>query len=381
MTAAIETENQDAPIDLTDDMINAWADRHDGPVALHVKQELLPVEGDGGVIFPPTYADIGYNIDTLADGTRVATIDSIGSQANRIEPIFKAAASGQEDNPLAKLVPQISIKVSSALSVSILDVGHRLGDAIVRSSALASDARKAFEEFLKGDATALAKLAPTSIVFGAWDSRDTYAKLPRILQSVIRAWDVQELTRSAQYNPPVDYATLDVFSDDQKAKAEGNTKSPLAQRGFVHVPSGKAPGGVVARGPIVRDITINLIALRRLAAPEDAQALRRYILGISLVAATYPLDGFLRQGCLLTLKSSNPVRWVAVMRDGRRTPVKLDAPTSIKYASAQANTFGVGNGRTELFDRANAKNDLSDKKKGKGKKAAERTDVSDAGRG
>ena len=59
------------------------------------KQKLLPVEGEGGVIFPPTYADIGYNIDTLSDGTKVATIDSVGSQANRMEPIFKAAKAGR----------------------------------------------------------------------------------------------------------------------------------------------------------------------------------------------------------------------------------------------------------------------------------------------
>jgi hypothetical protein len=33
-------------------------------------RKLVPVEGEGGVIFPPTYADIGYNIDTLSDGTK-----------------------------------------------------------------------------------------------------------------------------------------------------------------------------------------------------------------------------------------------------------------------------------------------------------------------
>ena len=79
-----------------------WADGDQGPVALHMKQKLLPVEGDGGVIFPPTYADIGYNIDTLSDGTKVALIDSVGSQANRMEPIFKRA-------PYSELVPQIEI--------------------------------------------------------------------------------------------------------------------------------------------------------------------------------------------------------------------------------------------------------------------------------
>jgi CRISPR-associated protein Csb1 len=74
---------------LTRDEINRWADDPQGSVALHLKQKLVPVEGEGGVIFPPTYADIGYNIDELSDGTKVATIDSVGSQANRMEPIYK----------------------------------------------------------------------------------------------------------------------------------------------------------------------------------------------------------------------------------------------------------------------------------------------------
>src|SRR4029077_4650250 len=93
-----------------------------------------------------------------------------------------------------------------------------------------------------GDASAIAKLAPTSLVFGVWDSRDTQAKLPRIVQSVVRAWDVTLLSRSAQYTPALDYAALEVFSEEDKQKAEGKTDNPLAQRGFVHVPATGAPG-------------------------------------------------------------------------------------------------------------------------------------------
>ena len=117
-------------IAVTADLINSWADDPKGPVALTCKQKLLPVEGEGGVIFPPTYADIGYNIDTLSDGTKVATIDSVGSQANRMEPIFKAAKPGEPENPLSKLVPQIDIAYGNEKTVSILEAGHRLGDAL-----------------------------------------------------------------------------------------------------------------------------------------------------------------------------------------------------------------------------------------------------------
>lgn len=352
---------------LHNDIIHAWADDPAGPVALTLKQELLPVEGQGGVVFPPTYAEIGYNIDTLGDGTRLATIDSVGSQANRLEPLFKAAAEGRAENKLASLVPQIAIDVGKSRGpVSILEAGHRLGDAIIRASTLKEAAREAFETWLRDDdATQIAKLAPTSLVFGVWDSRDTSAKLPRILQSVIRAWNVDKLTRSAQYAPPVDYSALEVFSEEEQAKASNDAKSPLAQRGFVHVPAPAGPGGVVARGPIVRDITINLIALRRLEAKDKGAQLRRYVLGLSLAAATAPFEGFLRQGCLLTLDPDKAGTWQTVRRDGKREAVELTAERAFEYASEAAKTFGIGESKTVRFEKDRAKEDLPDKDKKK----------------
>ena len=117
---------------LTPEMIDAWANDDQGPVALCLKQKLLPVEGEGSIIFPPTYADIGYNIDALSDGTKVALIDSVGSQANRMEPIFKR-------EPYSKLVPQIEIELHTKENDgeqhierrSLLDLAHRSADAVV----------------------------------------------------------------------------------------------------------------------------------------------------------------------------------------------------------------------------------------------------------
>jgi len=367
---------------LTAQTINDWADNRDGPVALVCKQKLLPVEGEGGVIFPPTYADIGYNIDTLSDGTKVATIDSVGSQANRMEPIFKAARPGEAENPLSKLVPQIDIaygnertvsilEAGHRKTVSILEAGHRLGDAVIRSSELKDEAQAAFKLYLDtDDASALARLAPTSLVFGVWDSRDTQAKLPRLVQSVIRAWDVDPLTRSAQYNPTVNYAELGVISEAEQEKAEGKPDNDLAKRGFVHVPATGQHGGVIARGPIERVITVNLVALRKLNG-ESAQNLRRYILGLALVAATAPLDGFLRQGCLLVPDEKSSAQWLAVARSGSRTPVELTAAIALEYAKAAADKFGRGQDRRVAFKKELAQADLKelDKKKEKKRKA------------
>jgi CRISPR-associated protein Csb1 len=317
----------------------------DGPVALHLRTLLEPVEGPGMPIFPATYAGIGYNIDTLADGTKIASIDSVGSQANRMEPMFKTP-------PYDTLVPQIGVTYGNDKTLSILDAGHRLGDAVIRSTALAGEAHDAFMALLDhGDATAIAKMAPTSLVFGAWDSRDTQAKLPRILQSVIRAWDVQPLTRSAQFNPALDYRALEVFTEKDE---EGKSAKGLAERGYLHVPSTEQHGGVIARGEIRRDVTVNLVALRRLKG-ENTDALQRYILGLALVAATADQDGFLRSGCQLV--PSAPTSAQAVHRNGTRAEVSVDGAAMLAFATSAAAAFGVGPSRTVSFEKKLAQAD------------------------
>jgi CRISPR-associated protein Csb1 len=279
-----------------------------------------------------------------------------------MEPIFKAAGLGEEKNPLAELVPQIDIAYGNEKKISILEAGHRLGDAIIRASKsdgfdLPRAAKEAFDDLLRGDATRIAKLAPTSLVFGAWDSRESLARLPRVVQSVIRAWDVDVIRRSAVYQAPIDYSTLDVFDVDTKEKAEKDEKRPESRRGFVNALATATPGGVVARGPIQRDVTVNLVALRRLRG-DNTLALRRYILGLSLVAAIEPIDGFLRAGCLLTLDPQTSADWTLVHRDGKHDSVALDRDAIRDYAQSSTTAFGKGPDWLVAFDPALAKEDI-----------------------
>ena len=332
-----------------------------GPVALHLAQHLQPVEGQGAPFFPPTFAmDEKYNIDTLADGTQVALVDSVGSQANRLEPVFLQPE-------LQTLVPQVTIHYGdesqgTAGSVSLLEAGHRLGDAVIRCTELADEAHNAFLALKRGNAEPIARVAPTSLLFGAWDSRDTGVKIPRLLQSVIRAWRVSRLTRSAQFVPALDYESLDVIGDEASMKKA--EKSALSERGFLHVPSTRDPGGIVAEGPILRDLTLNLVQLRRLGGTDDANttALRRYVLGLALVAATEPPDPFLRQGCLLVPDPEHAVTWMEVRRDGTRHPISLDRDAVLPWARAAAEAFGVGNSRELTFDSKRAKSDMAKRK-------------------
>jgi CRISPR-associated protein Csb1 len=351
----------------------------DGVAALVIREYLMPVEGEDGVVFPSTFAEGngfpgGYNIN--GEGAEsVCLIDTVGSQANRLEPIFSAA-------PFDALVPQIVVKAGDK-EVNLLDAGHRAGDALVRCSELQDVLQKAFHSVLKGDAGPMAKIAPTSLVFGVWDSRDTQAKLPRLMASTIRAFDIQKLTRGAQYNPPLNYAELDVFSEEDKAKAEGDTKNPLAQRGFVHVPATGSHGGVIAK-EIRRDATLGLAALRLLHVGKDEDAtlkLRRYVLGLGLVAFTQPGGGYLRQGCLLVPRSDKTREFVEVLATGERKPLSLDQKDALAYAQAVAKEFGVGESKTVTFDKDRAKKDVAADGDGKGKKKGKKNETPEGGNG
>lgn len=326
--------------------------------AVVMREPLLPVEGSDGVIFPATYAAAedksvfpgGYNIDPPTGEKNVCLVDSVGSQANRIEPIFA--------NPeYAGLVPQIVITAGEK-SVNLLEAGHRAGDAIIRCTPLQKTLQDAFKAVLQGNAIKMAKVAPTSLVFGVWDSRDTQAKLPRLVASTIRAFDVQRLTRSAQFNPAADYIGLGLLEDTTDKK----TKDAYAERGFIHVPATGSHGGVIAKGGIRRDVTFSVAALRLLAAGDDAKqtlALRRYVLGLSFVAITAPAQTYLRQGCNLVPDVDTPRKITLVNADGKRSEFKLSHDQAIGFAQLAAKDFGIGESQTVEFNSNLAKKDIA----------------------
>ena len=178
-------------------------------------------------------------------------------------------------------------------------------------------------------------------------------------------FDVRELKRGAVYTPPIDYSSLEVFSEKEKEKAEGDAKNPLAKRGFVHVPASGSHGGVIAIGGVRRDATLSLTALQQIKAGDDKRTLglRRYILGLTLVALTASTASYLRQGCDLVLDPDKPCEFLKVYRDGRRNQTQLSHDEAISFATAAAKAFKVGENRTVDFDKKKAKEDVKKKDK------------------
>ncbi len=367
---------------VTDQVLDDWATKPDGPVALRLRQTLLPAE-ESGIIFPPTYSDIGYNIDTLSDGTRVATIDSVGSQANRLEPIFMSEAK----DPNEWLVPQIEIvirkeacgecdecasnaddqkkankkcKQPREITRSLLDLAHRAADAVVQSSPdLVRLIAPAFKKLQQGDAGRLCAIAPTSLVFGVWDSRgETGEKRPRLVRSVIRAWDVERLHAAAQFNSV--WKLLDEEQQQALEKAVKDKVKKLSTAGLKDAPAtfrktkisqyrdgepnpdARVLGGVLVKdgGRIEREVTVNLVALRGLRGRDGADgaetsAIRKYLLGLSLWAATADIELFLREGCLLRY-AENGDAWYQVPRRGGARLVDLKRDTIAQYVKTAA---------------------------------------------
>lgn len=97
---------------------------------------------------------------------------------------MKGAFAGE----LAHLVPRHVVE-AGARRVDLARLPHRLADAAIRATALAGPIRSGFEALAAGDATPLARLGPTSLVYGVWDSRDTRISAPRAISSRIEVWD------------------------------------------------------------------------------------------------------------------------------------------------------------------------------------------------
>lgn len=320
--------------DVKIEQYDSWLNE-DGPVALVMRQYLTPATQPDDVMFPPSYANPSqkkgdppvYNIDGEGAAS-VCVLDSIPSQANRLEPVFAT-------EKYKELVPQIRIKFKDGLIRNLLEIGHRIADAAFRGTELGPIIKTALGDIKKENAVTLAKLAPTSLIFGAWDSRDSQVKIPRLINSIIRARNVVQLRRSAQYIPAINYEGEGLLPDGLEGKP--------SEVGLADVPSVHMIGGIQVNGEITRDASLNLASLRCLrgASIEETVKLQRYILGLSLIAMATEPELNLRQGCLLTLNPNRPSSSQLVARSGQRTDHKMDPRVAAAFAQIAARDFGV----------------------------------------
>ncbi|MGF6751874.1 type I-G CRISPR-associated RAMP protein Csb1/Cas7g [Paraburkholderia sp. MM5482-R1] len=300
-------------------------------VAIVAKQRLRAADGPGTPIFPPTYLGSDdrptYCISLLDDGGNVCVVDSVQSQANRIEAAFM-------DEPYRSLVRRVQVTAqlpnAETRTLDMLQLGHRLADAAVTFSTLAEQAKAAMHSFGDGP-DEIARLSPMSLLFGMWESRGEkrQTRIPRALSSTITARNVRVLRRMATF-------AGSFWSKD--LGLEGKRSS----EGLDPVPTGEALGGIMAEGEILRSATLNLVALRQnckitTAVPVSPAAW--YMFALALVAITVPSESYLRQGCLLVGDGDIEIRVVA--RSGKDENLTLDHQNILGIARDAARDFGV----------------------------------------
>ena len=236
-------------------------------VALTLRQPLASVEASDVPIAPPTYPPsresgahrfaTPYTVNETRAGVRLCDLDSVQSQANRMEGAFTEA--------LADVVPHHVVR-AGGFERDLTALPHRIADAAIRATALSPSIHAAFEAFEAGDAVPLARIAPTSLVYGAWDSRATRVRIPRAIASTIRAVDVSVLTGSAQYSG--------AFPQGQRSGSTTPQWKKAAASGLAPAPCVDRPGGVLVHGAIVQSASVVLDGLRgyRTADASDSAA-------------------------------------------------------------------------------------------------------------
>lgn len=359
--------------------------------ALRRIQRLQPAGGPGDKIFPPTWPGARRNDPPrhVFEKRRIdwrevwcVLLDSVQSQANRLEEALLAAAD--DSDPGARLpLPYVTVDFCAAElapleRITSMDAPHRVYDAILRDSHIDG---KPFMESKDGrrlaaatpaDAAALLELSPNALLFGAWHSQGEGggigAKFPRALVSEIMAVDtpVEEIVaneRTGEIEPRtagrrtgsrVDplgiLRKVDVYKGaagwdtDEDRAGKGAKKVRPSEINHSNVAPSVQPLGVTCHYAEHR-VVLTLAGLRRLrfGGGERDMAGRSLLAALGLVAlAEQDARGYaLRSRCDLVCDGSAPLELVRA--DGAAGAFELDREAArALYREAYARAESAG---------------------------------------
>jgi hypothetical protein len=255
-----------------------------------------------------------------------ASLDSVQSQANRIEAVF----ANYPD-----LVPATQVTYPDA-TIPLVDVPHRAADP-----AISAYFRTELDSL--NNPELLAKRAPTSLVFGICDIRNG-----RNIK-VNRAITAEVIVRNAVSRPTASSLSTP-FSNETRAEfaeklAEHGLKG--SEIGVEQVPTYHAKGTLDANGATIeRTVVLSLDILDKY---KKNPVLYEYLVGLALIAVLSPTTSVLRSGTTLVRQS----RKVEVFADLK--PVEAVDESGLfeevlAYARHAAATFGVGQAETLTVD-------------------------------
>jgi CRISPR-associated protein Csb1 len=340
--------------------------------AIRARIRLIPIGGEGAKVAPPTYAgtkpgeggQYAFETRRTASGgeTRAVLLESIASQANRIEEVLLTAYRNGLPVPVMEMV------IPGRENVTSLTAPHRVHDAIFRDALLEG---KPFRESEPGkrivaarawNATALYEFCPTALLLGTWDSQSgggvTSAKFARALVSEIIALDAVRGVRTASRIDPLGIKAMaasvyqsanpqqmwtlesnEAAKDKNKPKLFGKKGKPSEINHGNIAPSitgENGPGGVTF-SEAIQTTVLSFTQLRKLHFPstDGKPSHERDIAGRAVLAALglYAIvlqwsEGYqLRSGCQL-LPIENPQFELIGNTAGDIQPLDFDAETA-----------------------------------------------------
>ena len=353
-------------------------------------RRLQPIGGPGDKIFPPTYpppqggprnAPPRHVFERRRiDGKEIwcVLLDSVQSQANRLEEALLAATEDEGDDGRMPL-PCVAVDfrgtgLEPLERITSLEAPHRVYDAILRDSLLDDTPFMQSEEGRRlaaakpADATALLELSPTALLFGAWHSQGEGgglgAKFPRTLVSEVmgidtpaeevvanqRTGEIEARTAGRRTGSRIDplgiLRKVEVFmgvstsdwSTDKSDAGKGAKKVRPSEINHSNIAPTVMPLGVTCDHAEHR-AAITLAGLRRLRFGGGARdaAGRALIASLGLLALTeQDARGYaLRSRCDLVCDGDAPLELVHA--DGSTAPLELDrAAAQALYREAYA---------------------------------------------
>jgi CRISPR-associated protein Csb1 len=359
--------------------------------ALRLRVRLQPAGGVGDKVFPPTYAGSTYAIEQRRIKGRIVRailLDSVQSQANRLEEALKEAHTAGKIR-----LPMITVDFSTDMpeeprSYSTLDVPHRIFDAIIRDSLLGetpfpdTDIGRRVSAATIRDAVALFEFCPTALLFGAWDSTGARGgrgnRFARSMVSEIVAVRAVVGVRTGGRLDPLGITLVDLYRANKEhaaasewtvdeAKAERDSKgNPAKYTRGKKADKNKGKPSEINHGKVTPDVARNdrgeilaggvtmayalqttvlsLPALRKLRFPDGANkpnperenAARTALAALGLAAMTLQLErGYsLRSRCDLAPKK---LAFERVLANGKVEPFNLPATKATALLEAATN--------------------------------------------
>ena len=397
----MNTTNETKPLDL-DSLKKAVTEN---AAAFRCRRRLQPAGGEGDKVFPPTFAGAVYAVEqrrvfgndgkVLAQPVTCVVLDTVQSQANRMEQALQEALDGKRLNiPVLKVdfskwspvgsEEEAKRFVDDVGTITSLQVPHRLADAILRDSEIEeevggkrvklpfrkSSKGKALNTVSQQNATALYQLCPTALIFGMWDSTGPKGGLgPKFERAMVSevigvGATVGDLVRGVRRDPLEIRAAVKVLkpADKNWSLAAANANSAVSPSEINHssVPfpkqrDEKTDKNLYAGTTIEyaeQLTTLSLIALRRLRFPATGKtspkidaAGRTVLAALGLCAATLAFESGmgLRSRCLLWPAAA--MSWELLEKPGE-TPKKFsltgdEAVALLAVAVADAATAGL----------------------------------------